>query len=107
MSNLNLPYNPTLKDSQQYVDELCKERGFDKETLTEAFVLFTEEVGEMARIVRKTSGVKTDATAKGLNAADELADLLIYILHMANILEVDLEEAFRQKEDKNKQRRWI
>lgn len=106
MSNLHLPTNPTISDFQNYVTELCKERGFDKETLAEAFVLFTEEVGEMARIVRKTSGVKSDVNAKKLQVEDELADLFIYLLHMANILNVDLEKAFRQKEEKNKKRTW-
>lgn len=106
MSILKLPDNPTLKQFQEYYEAACKERGFDKETLAEAFILFTEEVGEFARVVRKSSGSKTDTTARDASAREELADLFIYILHMANILGIDLEEAFRQKEEKNKQRTW-
>jgi NTP pyrophosphatase (non-canonical NTP hydrolase) len=106
MSKLNLPASPTLQQFQTYLEEMAKERGFNKETLVEAFILFTEEVGEFARIVRKSGGMKTDVAAQKSSAADELADLFIYILHMANILGVDLETAFREKEEQNKRRTW-
>jgi NTP pyrophosphatase (non-canonical NTP hydrolase) len=86
---------------------MCRERGFDNETLGEAFILFSEEVGELARIVRKSGGIKTDIAAKKLKADEELADLFIYLLHIANILNIDLEDAFRKKEEINKQRNWV
>lgn len=106
MSQLNLPSNPTLKDFQKYVQKMCDERGFQHETLAQVFVLFAEEVGEMARVVRKTDGMKTDVDSGKPNASDELADLFIYLLDMANILGIDLEQAFRRKEEKNKLRTW-
>ncbi|CAN5647329.1 hypothetical protein BH23PAT1_BH23PAT1_1410 [soil metagenome] len=107
-ANLSLPKNPTVSDFQKYVDDMCQQRGFDKETLQEIFVLFVEEAGEFARIVRKLSGTKTDVAADGRlrDAGDELADLFIYLLHLANKLDINLEEAFRVKEEKNKQRSW-
>ena len=71
-----------------------------------AYILFSEEVGELARAIRKHSGLKTDVTVKDFDASGELADLLIYLLHMANILGIDLEAAFRAKEEKNKLRTW-
>jgi len=106
MSNLHLPEKPTLKQFQAYVHEMCAERGFDKEGLAESFILFTEEVGEFARVVRKSQGYKTDVTVKNSHAEEELADLFIYIIHLANILDIDLERAFRMKEEINKQRTW-
>jgi len=42
-SKLNLKTNPTLSDFQQYVADMIIERGFDKETLPQVFMLFTEE----------------------------------------------------------------
>lgn len=106
MTKLTLPTNPTLAQFQKYVKDMCKERGFSEETLAEVYILFSEEAGELARVVRKTSGMKTDVTAKDFDAGGELTDLLIYLLHMANILGIDLEAAFRAKEAKNKQRTW-
>lgn len=105
-SKLSLPKDASLADLQVYVDEMCKERGFDQESLQDAFVLLTEEVGELARIVRKSSGIKTDVLSKKYDAPGELADLLIYLLHIANILDINLEQAFRDKEEINKKRNW-
>ena len=107
MSKLHLPANPTLKDFQKYVDDMTKERGFDKETLQEIMILLTEEVGEMARIIRKSTGIKTYQRAHELDAGEELADLLIYVLHLSNKLGINLEQAFRDKEEKNKKRVWV
>lgn len=40
------------------------------------------------------------------NVAEELADVFIYVCSLANMHGVDLEQAFRNKEEKNKQRTW-
>jgi len=37
---------------------------------------------------------------------EELADILIYLCSIANRLDIDLERAFRDKEEVNKQRTW-
>lgn len=37
---------------------------------------------------------------------EELADVFIYLLSLANMHGLDLEEAFREKEEINKQREW-
>lgn len=107
-SALFLKENPTLKDIQQYVADLEKERGFDKNTVLEEYLLLTEEIGELAKCIRKsTSSMRTDA-AKHYNfdTAGEFADTIILLCALANRLEVDLEQAFRDKEEINKQRRW-
>jgi NTP pyrophosphatase (non-canonical NTP hydrolase) len=108
MSNTSaeLPGKPTLGDLQQYYHQASIDRGFDKETAQDIFILFAEEMGELARIVRKTSGLKSRVSAKDLDVSGELADLLIYLLHMANAYGIDLEQAFRDKEEQNKQRTW-
>ena len=37
---------------------------------------------------------------------EELADVFIYLCSLANMHNIDLEEAFREKEEKNKSRVW-
>ena len=58
MGKLKLKQSPTLRDFQDYVAQLVKERGFDKETVPEMFMLFLEECGEMAKAARKTQKIK-------------------------------------------------
>lgn len=50
----DLPGHPTLPELQIYMDETCKERGWTKDSYAEKFLLFTEEVGELAKAIRKT-----------------------------------------------------
>jgi NTP pyrophosphatase (non-canonical NTP hydrolase) len=106
MSNLNLKQNPTLHDFQEYVALLVSERGFDKETVPEMFMLFLEECGELAKAARKTQNIKTDKNSEQFHLAHEAADVFIYLLDICNHLGVDLEQAFRDKEEINKKRSW-
>jgi len=108
-SKLNLKKNPTLKDFQKYVAEMIVERGFDNETMPEVFMLLLEECGEFARSARKAQmhhikaykGKKHDS-----EVSLEAADVFLYLLNLCNRLGVDLEKAFRDKEEINKKRIW-
>lgn len=102
----HLPEKPTLKDFQRYVDALIHERGFDKETLPELFMLFLEECGELARVARKQTTMKAHHGKAIGDVEHEIADVFIYFLDICNKLGVDVEKAFRKKEEVNKRRVW-
>lgn len=108
MSTLHLKPNPTLVDIQQYVIDMEKERGFTQQTLLEVWVLLSEELGELAKCIRKSATSLNTDTAKhyDFNAAGEFADILIVLCAVANRLDVDLEQALRDKEEENKKRVW-
>ena len=106
MSNLTLKQNPTLSDFQEYVSNLVKERGFDNNTISEIFMLLLEECGEMAKAARKTEKMRTDKNSQEFNLDHEIADVFIYFLDICNHFNVDLEQAFRAKEEINKKRTW-
>ena len=97
---------PTLSDIQTYVAELEKERGFADQNVLEKCLLLGEEVGELFKSVRKRQGMSIDPNSKASTVEDELADLVIMTCSVANRLNVDLEAAFRRKEEVNKQRIW-
>ena len=103
----NLPEHPTLQDLQKYMDEVCKERGWTKDTYAEKFLLFSEEVGELAKAMRKATGLYQEkAKQKQIELTEEFADVLSYLLDLANYFSVDLEQAFREKEQINQNRVW-
>ena len=103
----HLPENPTLGVLQQYLTDVCAERGWTKDSPSEKFVLFVEEVGELAKAIRKSSGLYVEqAKPRDMSLEEEFADVLSYLLDLANCFQVDLEQAFRAKEQINQSRTW-
>jgi NTP pyrophosphatase (non-canonical NTP hydrolase) len=96
----------TLSELQAYYQKKAKERGFTDETAQDTLLLLMEEVGELARAIRKQIGIKTDDKEKIYEIEEELADIQIYLLHLSNILGINLEEAFWKKEQENDTRQW-
>ncbi len=101
-----LKSNPTLSVFQEYVVELEKERGFSKQTISDKCLLLGEEIGELFKAVRKSEGLAIDVNSDFSEISDELADIFIYLCAIANRKGIDLEKAFRDKEEKNKKRTW-
>jgi NTP pyrophosphatase (non-canonical NTP hydrolase) len=102
----NLQSQPTLTDIQQYVSELEQERGFADQDVLKKCLMLGEEVGELFKAIRKHQKMSIDPASKTSSVADELADLLIMMCSIANRIDVNLEAAFRQKEEINKRRQW-
>lgn len=102
-----LKSNPTIKELQDHLQAVCKEKGWDKNSVTEVFLLFTEEVGELAKAVRKHTGFKGEKKPENKdNLIEEMADVLNYLLELANRFDVDLEQAYRKKHQINETRTW-
>lgn len=101
-----LKNNPELMDYQNYVAELENERGFARQTTIDKCLLLGEEVGELFKAIRKSEGLSVDSHSKFTDVGDELADIFIYLCALANRKNIDLEAAFRAKEEKNKKRTW-
>lgn len=98
----------SLATLQQYIHEMVVRRGFDKETPRDVLLLMVEEVGELAKAVRKYSGLKLDEERKERypKLEGELADVFIYLLDLANLLEISLFHALHEKEQENEKRSW-
>lgn len=104
---LELKNNPTLRDFQDYVLQMKQERGFNTTDKFYECCLLAEECGEVVSAVRKNSKSGSIGTGSMAgNVAEELADVFIYICSLANMHDIDLEQAFRDKEEKNKLRSW-
>lgn len=101
-----LTTNPTLTDFQKYVQELEDERGFADQDIIQKCLMLGEEVGELFKSVRKHTQIKTDPNSSIGEAGEELADIFIFMCAIANRLNIDLEQAFRDKEAKNETRTW-
>ena len=104
---LELKKSPTLQDFQSYVRQMKQERGFNTTDKFYECCLFAEEAGEVISAVRKNAkGGSVGSGSAVSNVAEELADVFIYVCSLGNMHGIDLEQAFRDKEEKNKLRTW-
>ena len=98
--------NLTINQYQALTKRLVVERGFGIETVPEVFTLLVEEVGELAKAIRKQNGQKVDKTSLEHNVEDEAADVFWLLLDLCNRLNIDLGKSFQVKEAKNEKRTW-
>ncbi len=102
-----LPEKPTLKDLQDYIKKIAEERSWDKNNHLEIFLLLSEELGELAKAIRNKTGLYTEKNKINNDELElEFADVLNYILDLANCFNIDLEKAFRKKDKINAERIW-
>ena len=100
-----IPENASLAQIQAYAKATFAYRGFDAGVKDE-FLMLVEESGELAKALRKHNGVKMASDAPDQNIAHEAADVLWALMTICNLVGIDLEQAFRDKEEKNKLRVW-
>lgn len=108
MSSLKFSDSVNLGELQDYIRKMESQRGFDKEHISGKCLLLTEEVGELVKAIRKSHfGVAVDVNKKyEHDVPGEIADILIVLTTIANRLDINIEQALRDKEEKNKQRVW-
>jgi NTP pyrophosphatase (non-canonical NTP hydrolase) len=92
-----------LRDLQEYYKRMAAIRGFTEETPQDTMLLLTEEVGELARSVRHRVALARSGTSSN-DPGEELADVQLYLLHLANVLKIDLATAVASKERVNHDR---
>ena len=104
---LEINENTSLKDLQKYVNDMIEIRGFSEENPQDIMLLLTEEIGELAKEIRKTTSIKMDINkGRELDVEGEIADVFIYILSMCRVMNINLVDAFKNKENKNCEREW-
>jgi deoxyadenosine/deoxycytidine kinase len=110
----------TLTAFQQFHMSLDAQKGFDPNPFLN-FIALSEEMGELARVLKLIWIMQTDLAASGKDHAraqreaisqhrvqieDELADCLAYLLKLSNYAGIDLEEAYLNKMSINARRNW-
>lgn len=105
--NLNSAYS--IKEMQSYINSMINLRGLQNGPVEKIMLLLTEEVGELAKSIRKNAtNMKIDS--KKMHNYDtiesEIADVFIVLNSICNILNIDLYEAIYEKEKINIKRQW-
>lgn len=88
--------NITLKSLQKSISKV----DHTNDAIDKYFYKLSEEVGELARAIRKDLRLKDSNTIKN-TVEEELYDVLYYVICLANMMNIDLEECARLKENIN------
>jgi NTP pyrophosphatase (non-canonical NTP hydrolase) len=91
----------TLPALQDYVQRIVVERGFTRDP-DEIFILLVEELGELATEFKHRTYYPERFDPR--NCAHEIADILLYLLDLANVFGVDLMAVWREHERRNDER---
>ena len=89
-----------LSELQEYI----KKKDYNPEQKMSYFYKLVEEVGELAEVLRKNSRITDTGSIKG-TIEEELYDVLYYIVAIANLHDINLENCVFKKEEINK-RKW-
>jgi len=95
---------PALGAFQQYYRRVAIQRGYKSESPKDCLLLMVEEVGELAREIRRRERLVRHGPSSESSESKELADIFLYVVHMANVLDVDLSKVVQEKELINLQR---
>jgi NTP pyrophosphatase (non-canonical NTP hydrolase) len=104
LSTHPVPPLPGVQPFQSYYARAAVRRGYQQEGPQDTLLLMLEEFGELARALRKRQKLRRDSKGRVRQEEQELADIFIYVIHMANVLGVDLADAVLRKEQVNIQR---
>lgn len=101
--------NNSLQEVQNYIKNVIEIRGFHKQEIEKTMLLLIEEVGELAKAIRKdATNMKIDESkiSNYSSIKEEVADVFIVLNSVCNKLNIDIFEALKNKEKENIKRTW-
>ena len=92
-----------LNEYKDITKMICKNKGWDKVPVSTIWLLFTEEIGELASAIRqyqrtyRKTGLKKE---KGIDVKMEMGDVFSYLFQLASMLNVDLDDMWLKHQQK-------
>ena len=99
----------SINEIQSYIKKIMEMRDFNKEKSSDKILLLVEEVGELAKAIRKNEnnlGIDKTKEYNYSSIESEIADVFIVLLSICDILNIDLLKVFLDKEEENIKRIW-
>ncbi len=105
----NLKETDSLREVQQYIKAVNTVRGFENQPIEERMLLLTEEIGELAKSIRKNAtNISTDVNKQYSydSIESEVSDCLYVLASVCNRLDIDMFKCLKDKEKENIHRVW-
>ena len=84
-----------LNDFREETRIMCINKGWDRVNVNTVWLLFTEEIGELASAIRQYSKIFKKNNLKkerGIDIQMEMGDVFSYLFQLASMLDVDLDD---------------
>lgn len=78
---------------------ICKQKGWDKVPIHKVWLLFTEEIGELASAIRQSQNIYKKS-GKTIDVATEMGDVFSYLFQLAYMLNIDLDTMWEVHKEK-------
>ena len=78
---------------------ICIEKGWNNVSVEYLWMFLTEEIGELASAIRRHT--KQFPDRKKVNIEGEILDVLSYLFQIADIFDIDLNQAWKKHIDAN------
>ena len=96
----NLKEDNTLEEVQEYIRKVIEIKGFSNQSIEQAMLLLTEEIGELAKAIRKektTMSIDNNKIRNYDTIESEVADVFIVLCTICNKLNINLFSSVKYK----------
>lgn len=93
----------TFRSLQDYLnikyDAICQRKNISSPSTSDLFIKLVEEIGEFSEVLSQQKGNKASkASTDDVSLENELADVIHYVLEIANVNDIDLAKAIIEKD---------
>jgi len=84
---------------------ICRTKGWDKVPIQNVWLLFTEEIGELASAIRHRKRMYVKSERED-NVKNEMGDVFSYLFQLSHMLNIDLDAMWAEHKTKMKQKSY-
>lgn len=92
---------------REVISEVCKERGWDQVPIDTVWLLFTEEIGELASAIRQRHKCFSKRSRGRDHVQDEMGDVFSYLFQLAYLLNIDLDKMWERNLEKMRNKMYV
>jgi NTP pyrophosphatase (non-canonical NTP hydrolase) len=86
--------------------EICRLKGWDRIPIQTVWLLFTEEIGELASAIRQRSKIFTN-TRREDSVKNEMGDVFSYLFQLSHMLNIDLDKMWEEHKKKMSTKTYV
>ena len=84
----------TLNECKIQTMNICQKKGWNHVSIPHIWMFLTEEIGELASAVRRTTNQFSDK--KKTSVEGEIMDVLSYLFQLADVFDINLDNAWQE-----------